>query len=86
MDLFRLHLCQLASRLQSPTRLVFLLIFVLCIPIVSLTQRFIVSFAAPNVLNNILLVLFLYDALGDVLHGQSPVVLTFIFNVTLVMG
>jgi len=44
------------------------------------------SFAVPNVLNNILLVLFLYDALGDVLHSQSPVVLTFIFNVALAMG
>jgi len=45
-----------------------------------------VSFAVPNVLNNILLVLFLYDALGDILHSQSAVVLTFIFNVALAMG
>jgi len=51
-----------------------------------LTQRFIKSFAVPNALNNILLVLFLYDALGNVLHSQSPVVLTFIFNVALAMG
>src|SRR5271156_865244 len=84
LDLFRLLLHQLGSMLHS-MKLIFPLTFAQSIAIVILSQRFCVLSVAPNVLSSTPWVLFRCAALGDALHGQSPVAPSFMSHDALAM-
>src|SRR5271169_1147418 len=86
LDLFRSRLPQLASRPYAPIKSISRLIFAPYILIFNLSQKFFVSYVAPNVSSNTPQVLFHYDALGDVLHVPGPAVLIFMSHARLAMG